>query len=152
MLNVIMDLSGSMCEQGKLGILKNLLRYIMMQAHIEDVEVSYFGWKDVLKPLDAMMSTELSELEISGSLDWEVLYTFLNEFDERDTAIVLTDGDRRIRWQKTVWNERVDLYVIAIGADVDGRQMTKAFQGIRLFRPEDISYVFDASLTHRQKG
>ena len=119
-INIIVDTSGSISEDGKASVVKNLL-YIIQNIFQRDeynaYDVNLMQWSNRLEKIE-----NLSRLEFKGSLNDLILRTYLENLSENDSLILLSDGNFSTEVRSAFRNvsiKKIKIYCMAIGADSD---------------------------------
>lgn len=151
-LHLILDISGSMREMGKLLLARNLVAFTRELLEIMPEEFSFreirlFTWNEVIQPVELTANRETSHFEASGKTDLARLKEFLESQTENKTgvkAIILSDGsfsnnfllNNFNTWHKE--NPHLTLYAVGIGADAYHSNLRKLSTNNRVFCPEDL--------------
>ena len=119
-INIIVDTSGSISENGKASVIKNLLfaiGNIFQRDEYSAYDVDLMQWSNRIEKIK-----NLSHLEFKGSLDGLILRTYLENMSENDSLILLSDGNFSTEVRSAFRNiskKEIKIYCMAIGADSD---------------------------------
>lgn len=117
MINVVIDRSGSMAENGKPMLILNLLRYIRQYIGISHLQFYVLSNQLISVSIDSNLDLELPE--ILGSFEIEKCISFLLE-RKTEATIFLSDVFFEMTGsQKRVFKQQKNLVIVAVGADAE---------------------------------
>ena len=158
-INVIVDISGSMEEMGKIHLQWNLCRFIRELAILDSKTYSgtifqIFQWNSSITELEIKDNGDIATKSPHGVSDLAVLSNMLEthlDASRELKVLVLSDGhfgDSMLNAFK-VWVKRhadLSIRVVAIGADANTHRLKKMSTNNDVYSPEDISAAI-ASMT-----
>ena len=138
---VIVDAAGRMSEKGK-GSAEVYVFYAL--KHILErynTDVKSFMWNDTIQMLD-----EDGEIPgFSKKNDTDMLAEFLNEFDEGEAVLLISDGNfDNTGIKRSVRNRQLHFVAVAVGEDASLDCMNGWCTVGKAFRGEDIGSAADA--------
>lgn len=156
-LHVILDVSGSMQEMGKLMLARNLISYInecvyLMADEFPFKKIQLFTWNDKVYPVDLSNGIEIPHFKATGKVDMDQLIELLGR--EASTSllqnvIILSDGNfsknalnRFCVWRKA--NSNINIRVVAIGVDASHLNLKELATNNHAIPSEDISTVIQS--------
>jgi len=150
-LYVVVDISGSMIEMAKMSISMNILSFIREYDSIYKDTV-YFDkiiilkWSEVVEIIELDKDNELENFIPSGKLNFSSLQEELAKINTEDIPmriLLLSDGNYDdselnsfLEWQNN--DEKLDIAVVAIGADATWDTLKRISFGENVYSPEDI--------------
>ena len=115
-LMVVLDVSGSFAENGKLSILRALRLSALAFARKFEAEADVFIWRDEVRPFESP-----ADVVPEGIAEPEALIDFISACDEGSKFLIISDGiwsgkdAARIRTALKANNS--SLAMVAVGAD-----------------------------------
>lgn len=117
MINILVDRSGSMFENGKPMLVINLLRYIRQTIDLDKLKI--FAINSQFYSIDISSDSDIELPEITGSLDTEKAIEFLCQH-EFEPTLFLSDGFFELSdSQKRILKQQQQMIIVAVGADAD---------------------------------
>ena len=133
MINVLIDRSGSMAENGKPMLMLNLVRFIRQSLDIKNVE--FFVLQDQMTQVYVEPEFDIELPEIRGSIDMEPCIEFLIKRNKEQT-ILLSDGFFELtQTQKRLFKQQ-NVIIVAVGADADITGLDQL--GLAVYLAQDI--------------
>ena len=133
MINIVIDRSGSMAENGKPMLILNLLRYIRQYLGVDKVQ--FYVLNNQLSQVFVDPKLDLELPEITGAINMDSGIEFLNDRKTEPTILLsdgffeLTESQRRVFKQQNV-------IVVAVGADADITGLD--YLGLPVYLAQDI--------------
>jgi len=163
-LLIVLDISGSMQEMGKLLLARNLVSFIRESSDINPEKFSIGGIRlftlnEAIQPVELTANCATPHFQASGKADLARLKDLLELEIERTTQVkglILSDGifPKALLKSFSAWCKEhlhLTLLAVAIGADSSHADLKKLSTNNRVFSPEDISAAIQ-SLTAGIKG
>ena len=164
-LHIVLDISGSMQEMGKLLLARNLVSFIREFSDFHPKKFSFTGirlftWNEAIQPVELTDNCATPHFKATGKADLARLKEFLESETEKTTqirGIILSDGncpDKALLKNFSAWckeHPHLTLCTVAIGADSSHSGLKKLSTNNRVFSSEDISAAIQ-SLTAGIKG
>lgn len=158
-LYIIVDVSGSMNEMGKVHLQRNLCRFVAQLRGIDqdkyaDIDIRFFKWAQEIAEITIQSDRDIPALNAEGSSDLYVLSEFLSQHLNgagRVRILILSDGNFPnsdiSSFQKQV-SSRPDLItrVVAVGADADMLRLKKISTNNSVHLSENISSAIDSAI------
>jgi hypothetical protein len=142
MINIVIDRSGSMAENGKPMLILNLLRYIRQCLGVDKVQFHVLNNQLSHVFVDPTLDLELPE--ITGSMNMDDGIEFLNE-RKTEPTILLSDGFFELtESQKRVFKQQ-NVIVVAVGADADITGLD--YLGLPVYLAQDIGVAIKHAST-----
>lgn len=148
-LNVVVDVSGSMAEMGKVMLQQTLCRFIRQwtATNAPAVTLKFYLWEQQVTPLPLDPLQDIPPFTAAGQADWQALATFcaaLHEDDVLQRVLLLTDGSasgKTLRLFQAALSPQTALSLcpVATGADADTQQLEEIADNARVFAAEDIA-------------
>lgn len=133
MINIVIDRSGSMAENGKPMLILNLVRFIRQSLDADNVK--FFVLQNQLTQVYVDPELDIELPEIIGSTDMDRCIAFLIE-SNTEITIFLSDGFFELsESQKRVFKQQ-NLIVVAVGADADLTGLD--YLGLPVYPAQDI--------------
>lgn len=139
-IDIIVDISGSISENGKAAVVKYLLysiKNIFMREEYSKYKVNLLQWSDKMMDVNS-----IAELRFNGTLNDEVMKKYLDGLEEKDAIILLTDGSFPTKIRNVFRNiseKKIKLYCVAIGAEADIFGLKKISTYPVIFNSADIA-------------
>lgn len=139
-IEVIVDTSGSITENGKSAVVKYMLytiKNLCERDRYGKFKVEIFGWAERIMPINS-----ISELVFKGTLSAISFEDHIKDMDDNCSIIIVTDGNFDLKTSSVLKNRnRKDLkiYCIAVGADADTYGLKKISTYPEIFTPENIT-------------
>ena len=163
-LFIIIDVSGSMNEMGKIYLQRNLCRYasqlqIMEPEKYSNFEIRFFQWAENISEIAIQSDGDIPALISEGRSDLIALSSFLSDRQNDGQilrVIVLSDGnfsDSDVSNFKKQLRTIPDLPLrtVAIGADVNLLKLKKISSNDSVYLPENISSAIDSTVFNTEK-
>jgi hypothetical protein len=158
-LNIIVDVSGSMNEMGKIHLQRNLCRYaaqlqLIDQEKYTDFDIRFYQWAMDVSKIALQSDGDIPVLKTAGSSSLCVLSDFLsqNQNDsERLLVLILTDGNIPnsdiLSFQNNL-GSFPDLIIrtVAVGADADLLKLMKISNNDSVHLSENIASAIDCTI------
>ena len=133
-MNIVIDRSGSMVENGKPRLILNLVRFI--RQHLSSSEVQIYTLQDQLNQVHVDPALDIELPEITGPTNIDRCIEFLIERTTEPT-VFLSDGFFDLtESQKRILKQQHNLVVVAVGADADFNNLN--FLGLPVYPAQDI--------------
>ncbi|MBF0314282.1 MAG: VWA domain-containing protein [Oligoflexia bacterium] len=159
-LYVIVDISGSMNEMGKIHLQRNLCRYSSQLKTIDqekyaNIEIHFFQWATTISEIIIQSNGDIPLLIAEGTSDLDHLFDFLSAALNRDQTLrvlIFSDGNFEkfsdvLAFQKKLSTiPNLILKTIAVGADADLQKLKKISSGNNVFLAENIASAIDSIL------
>lgn len=134
-VNVLVDASGSMVENGKEAVVKYLLYAINGYAN-EDKRlfIKLFLWGSSLKEIESISKAELGEGRAS-----EEVAGFLRDHS-KDMNLVITDGGFTRETKNGIRNilDRKDIYYVGVGCDCNMPSLRNVADSEHIYLAQDV--------------
>lgn len=158
-LNIIVDVSGSMNEMGKIHLQRNLCRYAAQLALIEpdkytDFNIRFYQWGLSVSEVHLKDDGDIPLLEAKGSTSLSVLADFLSQKltdSERLRVLILSDGNFStldiVSFKKLLssYPEMV-VRTVAVGADADLLKLKKTSTNNKVYLSENIASAIESTI------
>lgn len=116
MINIVIDRSGSMAENGKPMLILNLVRFVRQYFSVN--EAQFYVLQNQLRQVYVDYDLDIELPEIIGSTDMDSCIAFLIE-RKTEPTILLSDGFFELtESQKRVFKQQ-NVVIVAVGADAD---------------------------------
>jgi len=151
-IQILLDISGSMQEMGKLLLARNLVAFIREFSEIQPDklppgEIELFSWSDTIQPVELPDEIEIPRFLASGSSDLKQLEEFLHFRTENMSQVkmlILSDGHIAAgslkRFQLLCREQpHIAIRTVAVGADAAISNLRKLSTNNSVFSSEDIS-------------
>lgn len=157
-LYVIVDISGSMNEMGKIHLQRNLCRYVSQlqiidQAKYSEVGTRFFQWASEVSEIIIQDDGDIPALTPKGSSDLSFLSDFLSAAMSNVQmlrALILSDGNFT-NSDISSFQKRLNTFpnlllrTVAIGADADLLKLKKMSTSESVYLSENISAAIDST-------
>ena len=156
-LHIILDVSGSMQEMGKLMLARNLISCIREKCCLKSGEIpfkkmQFFIWNDKVCPVDLSNDNETPHFKASGKVDMDQLIELLGREASAgllQNVIILSDGNFSKNTLKKfcVWRKEqsnVNIRTVAIGADASHFNLKEMATNNHVILSENISTVIQS--------
>ncbi|XWY20925.1 hypothetical protein ACNGTP_06955 [Bisgaard Taxon 45] len=158
-LYIIVDVSGSMNEMGKIHLQRNLCRYAAQLRGIDqqkyaDLDIRFYQWaQDILK-ITIQTDGDIPSLNAEGSSNLCDLYDFLSQhLNDSGSAriLILSDGNFSnsdivsFQNQLSKFPELI-IRTVAVGADADLLKLKKISTNKSVHLSENISSAIDSTI------
>ncbi len=158
LLYIIVDVSGSMNEMGKIHLQRNLCRYATQLRGIDqekyaDLDIRFYQWAQDISEITIQSDGDIPVLNAEGSSNLCDLSDFLSQHlndTGRARILILSDGffnqddiDRFIRWKKGL---HILIRIIAVGADADLLKLKKISTNHTVYLAENIASAIDSTI------
>lgn len=138
MINILIDRSGSMAENGKPMLILNLVRFIRQLLDIN--KVKFFVIQDQMMPVYVEPEFDIELPEIKGSIDVDSCISFLIERKTEQT-ILLSDGFFELTETQKRDFKQQSLIIVAVGSDADLTGL--GYLGLPFYLAQDIGVVIN---------
>ena len=158
-LYIIVDVSGSMNEMGKIHLQRNLCRYAAQLQFIDqekytDFEIRFYQWAQNVSEIDVQSDGDIPALDTEGSSSLSVLSDFLSQNlndTERPMVLILSDGNfsnSDILSFQNLLSSFPDLIIrtVAVGADADLLKLKKISTNNSVHLSENIASAIDCTI------
>lgn len=159
-LNIIVDVSGSMNEMGKIHLQRNLCRYaaqlpIIDQGKYADIDIRFYQWAQSVSAIVVQSDGDIPVLNSEGVSSLSVLSDFLSKnLDESKClrGLILSDGNFNnsdiLSFQKRLNSfSNLILRAVAVGADADLLMLKKISSNGSVYLSEDIATAIDSTIS-----
>ena len=133
MINILIDRSGSMAENGKPMLMLNLVRFIRQSLDIKNVE--FFVLQDQMTQVYVEPEFDIELPEIRGSIDMDPCIEFLIKRNKEQT-ILLSDGFFELTETQKRDFKQQNVIIVALGADADITGL--GYLGLPFYLAQDI--------------
>lgn len=158
-LYIIVDVSGSMNELGKIHLQRNLCRYaaqmrLIDQEKYSGADIRYYQWAQNVSEVALQSDGDIPALNAKGSSNLFVLSDFLSEHLKdtgRSVVLILSDGNISnsdiISFQNQL-GTLTDLIIrtVAVGADADLLKLKKISTNNTVYLSENIASAIDGTI------
>ena len=155
---LIVDVSGSMNEMGKIYLQQNLCRTVAQLQRIDqkyvDFAPCFYQWAQKVSEITIQSDVDIPTLEAAGSSSLGVLSDFLSQkLNDNDShnVLMLSDGhfqrDDREKFQ--AWqnkHKQIMISAVAVGADADLWKLKKISTNERVYLAENIASAIDCTI------
>ncbi|MCX4039890.1 hypothetical protein OR606_06705 [Aeromonas hydrophila] len=158
-LYIIVDVSGSMNEMGKIHLQRNLCRYAAQlrgidQQQYADLDIRFYQWAQDISEVTIQSDGDIPSLNAEGSSNLCDLYDFLSQYlNDSGSAriLILSDGNfpnSDIVSFKNQLSKFPDLIIrtVAVGADADLLKLKKISTNNSVHLSENISSAIDSTI------
>ena len=158
-LNIIVDVSGSMNEMGKIHLQRNLCRYaaqlqLIDQDKYADLDILFYHWAQNVSEIAVQSDGDIPALDTEGSSSLSVLSDFLSQNlndIERPMVLILSDGNFSNSDILSFQNQLrsfPDLIIrtVAVGADADLLKLKKISTNNSVHLSENIASAIDSTI------
>ena len=156
---IIVDVSGSMNEMGKIHLQRNLCRYASQLQLIDpekysDLDIRFYQWAQIVSELVLQSDGDIPALNAEGSSKLCVLSDFLCQHlnnTGRARILILSDGNFpnsdivSFRSQLRTFPDLI-IRTVAVGADADLLKLKKVSTNNTVYLSENISSVIDSTI------
>jgi hypothetical protein len=156
---IIVDVSGSMNEMGKIHLQRNLCRYAAQiqgidQEKYADLEIRFYQWAQDISEIAIQSDGDIPLLNTEDSSSLNVLSDFLSKIlnaTRKPIVLILSDGNvpnSDISGFQKRLSSLSDLIIgtVAVGADADLLKLKKISTNNRVHLSENISSAIDSAL------
>lgn len=158
-LYIIVDVSGSMNEMGKIHLQRNLCRYaaqlrLIDQEKYSDADIRFYQWAQNVSEVALQSDGDIPALNAEGSSNLCVLSDFLSEYlkdTRRSMVLILSDGNFSnsdiVNFQNQL-GTLTDLIIrtVAVGADADLLKLKKISTNNTVYLSENIASAIDSTI------
>lgn len=156
---IIVDVSGSMNEMGKIHLQRNLCRYaaqlrLIDQEKYSGSDIRFYQWAQNVSEVALQSDGDIPALNAEGSSNLCVLSDFLSQHlndTGRSMVLILSDGNfpnLDIESFKNQLSTFADLIIrtVAIGADADLLKLKKVSTNNTAYLSENIASAIDGTI------
>lgn len=158
-LYIIVDVSGSMNEMGKIHLQRNLCRYaaqlrLIDQEKYSDADIRFYQWAQNVSEVALQSDGDIPALNAEGSSNLCVLSDFLSEYlkdTRRSMVLILSDGSfdrddfkKFLEWKTT--HTPTLIRTVAVGADADLLKLKKISTNNTVYLSENIASAIDSTI------
>jgi len=156
---IIVDVSGSMNEMGKIHLQRNLCRTISQlqlinQEKYSGLEFPFYQWAQNVSEVALQADEDIPALTAEGSSNLAVLSDFLSvhlDDAENSKVVILSDGnfEQDDYQQFLAWKNRQEtilIRTIAVGADADLLKLKKISSNNTVYLAENIGSAIDGTI------
>lgn len=158
-LYIIVDVSGSMNEMGKIHLQRNLCRYaaqlrLIDQEKYSDSDIRFYQWAQNISEVALQSDGDIPALNAEGSSNLCVLTDFLSQYlndTGRLMVLILSDGNFPnsdiVSFQNQL-GSFTDLIIrtVAVGADADLLKLKKISTNNTVYLSENIASAIDSTI------
>lgn len=157
-LILLVDVSGSMYEMGKIHLQRHLCRYVSRVARFQPdiyagTEVRLYQWGETVSLIAQQPNGDIPELQAAGSADIVALSHFLSTQPDgqNQSLLILSDGNFSQQellhfQQQCAKSPTVRVRAVAVGADADLLTLRKMATNDTVYLAEDISQAMNSAL------
>jgi hypothetical protein len=158
-LYIIVDVSGSMNEMGKMHLQRNLCRYaaqlqIIDQDRYAYIDIRFYQWASSVSKIVVQSDGDIPTLTAEGSSNLNTLSGFLYQNlngSENLRGLILSDGNFAnsdiLNFQKQLNSSpSLILRTVAVGADADLLKLKKISSNDSVYLSENIARAIDSTL------
>lgn len=158
-LYIIVDASGSMNENGKIHLQRNLCRYAAQHRGINqekyaDLDIRFYKWAQDISEITIQCDRDIPALNAEGSSNLCVLSDFLSEHLKdtgKSMVLILSDGNCSNSDIVSFQNQLgilTDLIIrtVAVGADADLLKLKKISTNNTVYLSENIVSAIDGTI------
>lgn len=158
-LYIIVDVSGSMNEMGKIHLQRNLCRYaahlrLIDQEKYSVADIRFYLWAQNISEVALQSDGNIPALNAEGPSNLCVLSDFLSEYlkdNRRSMVLILSDGNFSnsdiVNFQNQL-GTLTDLIIrtVAVGADADLLKLKKISTNNTVYLSENIASAIDGTI------
>lgn len=144
-INVLIDASGSMNEDGKLSALKYLLYAItnvIREQYNGVLDFEFVQWSTDISKLE-----KLNMLVANGRLNEHGLNEYF-EFNHSDSVIFISDGNFDASLRTAILNVSKNIYVVCVGLDSNEYNLRMVSTDSAVYKACDIEQVIKKCLSN----
>ena len=146
-VNIVMDGSGSMSENGKVSIMKYIINSAKGYSKEEGtITLSLYQWGDKIECLNDLAEFRIQDVNSEGDIA-----EFVNKHTG-EKILILSDGGFSIKTKKAVrgMQGKENVFCIGVGCDCNFPAIRSLIDDKNIFRPQDIITCLQAmSYTER---
>lgn len=146
-VNIVMDGSGSMSENGKVSIMKYIINSAKGYSKEEaTITLSLYQWGDKIECLNDLAEFRIQDVNSEGDIA-----EFVNKHTG-EKILILSDGGFSIKTKKAVrgMQGKENVFCIGVGCDCNFPAIRSLIDDKNIFRPQDIITCLQAmSYTER---
>ena len=158
-LHIIVDVSGSMTEMGKIHLQRNLCRYAAQLLLIDaekfsSIDIRFYQWAKNVSGIALQSAQDIPALNAEGSSNLCVLSDFLTQHlndTGRSMVLILSDGNFpssdivSFRNQLSIFTDLV-IRTVAVGADANAMKLMKISTNNTVYLSENIASAIDSTI------
>lgn len=158
-LYIIVDVSGSMNEMGKIHLQRNLCRYaaqlqLIDQEKYSGSDIRFYQWAQNISEVALQSDGDIPALNAEGSSNLCVLSDFLSQYlndTGRLMVLILSDGNFpnsdivNFQNQLSTFPDLI-IWTVAVGADADLLKLKKISTNNSVHLSENISSAIDSTI------
>jgi hypothetical protein len=156
LLYIIVDVSGSMNEMGKIFLQRNLCRYISQLKFIDpitylNVDIHFFQWAEEISEIIIQEDGDIPALTPGGGADLTSLFSFFKALNHKSIlrVLVLSDGNFEtsdiLNFRKQCTSlPNLLLRTVAVGADANLSSLESISSNDSVYLAENISAAINA--------
>ncbi|GAM10459.1 hypothetical protein OR1_02748 [Geobacter sp. OR-1] len=158
-LYIIVDISSSMSEMGKIHLQRNLCRYAVQLLSIDqgkyaDIDLRFYQWAQNISEISVQSDRDIPALKTEGSTSINVLSDFISQSindTERQMFLILSDGNiansdiLNYQNQLKLFPDLI-IRTVAVGADADLLKLKKLSTNNSVHLSENISSAIDSTI------
>ncbi|KGA27985.1 vWA domain-containing protein [Pectobacterium odoriferum] len=158
-LYIIVDVSGSMNEMGKIHLQRNLCRYASQLQRIDQEKYSgdkihFYQWTQNTSEITLQSDGDIPALNAEGSSNLCVISDFLSQYlndTGRLMVLILSDGNFPnsdiVSFQKKLGTfSNLIIRTVAVGADADLLKLKKISTNNTVYLSENIASAIDSTI------
>lgn len=157
-LYIIVDISGSMKEMGKIHLQRNLCRYVNQLRLIDQekyagVDIRFYQWTQTISEIALQSDGDIPALNAEGSSKLCALSDFLQHLNDTENArvLILSDGNfdyddykSFLEWKKE--NKLPLIRSVAVGVDSDLLKLRKISTNDSVYLAENIASAIESTI------
>ena len=158
-LHIIIDISGSMKEMGKIHLQRNLCRYAAQLLLIDaekfsSTDIRFYRWAKNVSGVALQCAQDIPALNAEGSSNLCVLSDFLSQHlndTGRSMVLILSDGNFpssdivSFRNQLSIFTDLM-IRTVAIGADANALKLMRISTNNTVYLSENIASAIDSTI------
>ncbi|WP_429220914.1 hypothetical protein [Aeromonas veronii] len=158
-LYIIVDVSGSMNEMGKIHLQRNLCRYaaqlrLIDQEKYSGLDIRFYQWAQNVSEVVLQSDGDIPALNAEGSSNLFVISDFLSQHlndTGRLMVLILSDGNFPnldiVSFQKQLGTfSNLIIRTVAVGADADLLKLKKISANNTVYLSENIASAIDSTI------
>ncbi len=159
-LYIIVDVSGSMNEMGKIHLQRNLCRYAAQLRGIDqqkyaDLDIRFYQWAQDISEVTIQSDGDIPALKAEGASNLCVLSKFLSQHsneDDQTRILIFSDGNFPSSEDIKSFQKRLGTYTnlsirtVAVGADADLLKLKNISTINTVYLSENIASAIDSTI------
>lgn len=133
-VNIVMDGSGSMSENGKVSIMKYIINSAEGYSEEGTITLSLYQWGDKIEPLNDLAEFRIQDVNSEGDIA-----EFVNKH-MGEKILILSDGGFSIKTKMAVrgMQGKENVFCIGVGCDCNFPAIRSLIDDKNIFKPQDI--------------